>query len=541
MVVGTIADTGSDFASGFVRRKGTEMNNDVAGAASDRNALDAERYDAPDSADQLAQVLGVSQAATILTGLDAAGEGTDLSGRQAVAPAIRPAGALSAVDAGVEFADMPYVANLNSIDEFPAPSTNMTSFANTGPVGVTAAPQAGPSKMADAGRTEVQPQSAGASAPAAAPDAASVAKPSANQPDDLSPRGDTSSEPVPGQVARPDIAADSPSTISPVLTPASDSRDQVSQPSDRPATSDEELSPPLGEDAGVAPVPAGETEPISSETDQEPSQPDNTPENVEDDVDMSDATGGDAAAGDTDVTLDAGPLDAAVPLDPVEALLGDIDLDVDLGDDAADPVATVVAEADPLAEVVDLADAEIADLADLDPLADGGLDLLAPDLGGDAAAGDTDVTLDAGPLDAAVPLDPVEALLGDIDLDVDLGENMTQIADLADATSTESLALEDVSSSFDAMFDLTSAFDLLGPGPDDGSFITMDLSGGGADLVSSLSTSGGFGVETGFASDSTSTGDIATGLGSLSTVGGSLASATTGSVTQSAGSLFGWY
>ena len=225
----------------------------------------------------------------------------------------------------------------------------------------------------------------------------------------------------------------------------------------------------------------------------------------------------------------------------MEALLGDIDLDVDLGDDAADPVATVVAEADPLAEVVDLADAEIADLADLDPLADGGLDLLAPDLGGDAAAGDTDVTLDAGPLDAAVPLDPVEALLGDIDLDVDLGENMTQIADLADATSTESLALEDVSSSFDAMFDLTSAFDLLGPGPDDGSFITMDLSGGGADLVSSLSTSGGFGVETGFASDSTSTGDIATGLGSLSTVGGSLASATTGSVTQSAGSLFGWY
>ena len=451
MVVGTIADTGSDFASGFVRRKGTEMNNDVAGAASDRNALDAERYDAPDSADQLAQVLGVSQAATILTGLDAAGEGTDLSGRQAVAPAIRPAGALSAVDAGVEFADMPYVANLNSIDEFPAPSTNMTSFANTGPVGVTAAPQAGPSKMADAGRTEVQPQSAGASAPAAAPDAANVAKPSANQPDDLSPRGDTSSEPVPGQVARPDIAADSPSTISPVLTPASDSPDQVSQPSDRPATSDEELSPPLGEDAGVAPVPAGETEPISSETDQEPSQPDNTPENVEDDVDTSDATGGDAAAGDTDVTLDAGPLGAAVPLDPVEALLGDIDLDVDLG------------------------------------------------------------------------------------------ENMTQIADLADATSTESLALEDVSSSFDAMFDLTSAFDLLGPGPDDGSFITMDLSGGGADLVSSLSTSGGFGVETGFASDSTSTGDIATGLGSLSTVGGSLASATTGSVTQSAGSLFGWY
>ncbi|MFC7610423.1 hypothetical protein [Teichococcus aestuarii] len=156
------------------------------------------------------------------------------------------------------------------------------------------------------------------------------------------------------------------------------------------------------------------------------------------------AGGAPAAEGDTDLALDATlpggtPLEVAVGLDPVEALLGDIDLpvtadlggllaggapatggDTDLALDATLPGGTpleVAVGLDPVEAL--LGDIDLPATADLGGVLAGG----AP-----AAEGDTDLALDATlpggtPLEVAVGLDPVEALLGDIDLPVtaDLG------------------------------------------------------------------------------------------------------------------------
>lgn len=110
---------------------------------------------------------------------------------------------------------------------------------------------------------------------------------------------------------------------------------------------------------------------------------------------------------DSDITADLGlalldsdlvdePLEIA--LDPVEDLVGDVDLDIGLG-----------------------------------------TDLLGAGGETDNAAGDTDLTLETdidlvdnvlGDLAAEIPLDPVEEIIGDVDLDVDLAANI--LGDIAD-------------------------------------------------------------------------------------------------------------
>ena len=110
--------------------------------------------------------------------------------------------------------------------------------------------------------------------------------------------------------------------------------------------------------------------------------------------------------------------DADVNLDPVEAVVGDIDVDVDaaaelLPEDGglADADVTVDAELEVLDEVAEAVDGllgagadESNDPADEDLTVDGDVDVAGVDV------------LDA---DADVNLDPVEAIVGDIDIDID--------------------------------------------------------------------------------------------------------------------------
>ncbi|WP_205647894.1 hypothetical protein, partial [Acuticoccus yangtzensis] len=143
--------------------------------------------------------------------------------------------------------------------------------------------------------------------------------------------------------------------------------------------------------------------------------------------------------------------DADVVLDPVEAIVGDIDItaDADLGLEDGAPLA-VSADADldlidgltgdapisadvTLGTVDGLVDATL-DAGDLGTVDTGTVDevLGAVDLGGGAPAeGDADLAVDLGVdlpgedvvADADVVLDPVEAIVGDIDItaDADLG------------------------------------------------------------------------------------------------------------------------
>ncbi len=166
-------------------------------------------------------------------------------------------------------------------------------------------------------------------------------------------------------------------------------------------------------------------------------------------LDLFNPQGTDNGAGDSDLTLDLGvadlPLDVLdIPLDPLEKLTGDLDLDIDLGDitgalgdlggdGGTAPDLTVNTDIGLLDHA--LPDLDISEALDpLEPLT-GDIEVasnIALDMLGsnetDNNAGDTDVDLD---LDVGllsmdiveidfidVPLDPVEQILGDIDLDL---------------------------------------------------------------------------------------------------------------------------
>ncbi|WOI56222.1 hypothetical protein [Palleronia sp. LCG004] len=136
---------------------------------------------------------------------------------------------------------------------------------------------------------------------------------------------------------------------------------------------------------------------------------------------------------DTDLTLDVGGIGGEVTLDPVEDIVGDIDVDlgIDLG---ALPGGTATPEEDPEDTDLTLDVGGIGGEVTLDPVEDvvGDIDVdLGIDLGalpGGTAAPeedpeDTDLTLDVGGIGGEVTLDPVEDIVGDIDVDlgIDLG------------------------------------------------------------------------------------------------------------------------
>lgn len=173
----------------------------------------------------------------------------------------------------------------------------------------------------------------------------------------------------------------------------------------------------------------------------------------------------DNTAGDSDISLG---LDTAladndilpavnidVPLDPIESLIGDVDLDLGaganlLGDAAPGPVDDLAGgsgEDNLLTETQDMLDEAITGALP-EPLTDGpllddlNLSLLDPS-DTDNPAGDTDLSADLGlgigetgiidmePLE--IPLDPIESVIGDIDLEIgaaldilnpDSGENL---------------------------------------------------------------------------------------------------------------------
>lgn len=180
---------------------------------------------------------------------------------------------------------------------------------------------------------------------------------------------------------------------------------------------------------------------------------------------------GDMGVGDTDLTLDLGIIDEIeIPLDPLEAVLGDIDLDLGLdtvtnllpdlglGGGGADPGDTDISlnleQLDLGLDNIGLDNIGLGDLGlddlglgelglgdggldiPLDPVEaiagdiDLGLDLFAPD----NSASDTDLTIDLGIADEIeIPLDIVESVLGDIDigLNIDVGNALELLSPLS--------------------------------------------------------------------------------------------------------------
>ncbi|MCC6597996.1 MAG: hypothetical protein IT559_04330 [Alphaproteobacteria bacterium] len=179
---------------------------------------------------------------------------------------------------------------------------------------------------------------------------------------------------------------------------------------------------------------------------------------------LFDTSGIDNAGGDGDVSLGLDlaladhqilpPIDLDIPLDPLEAIVGDVDLDLGLGanilgdvaggvvDDLAggsgeDNILTGIREGlgDILSDLPDLPD--LPELPDIGDIAGGGGDIL-PGIGLDLldAEGtnncEGDVDLDTGvSLDVAgheiadiqgidLVLDPLEGILGDIDIEIDV-------------------------------------------------------------------------------------------------------------------------
>lgn len=152
--------------------------------------------------------------------------------------------------------------------------------------------------------------------------------------------------------------------------------------------------------------------------------------------------------------LDLGLPNLDIPLNPVEFLLGDIDIGLDLTEDLLTGLPLLgggtadtdlgltgletVADLTPVTNLVENLVNPVEDLAgDLDILADLHLDLLG--LGTDDAGPDTDIVvpLDLDLVDSdllgndlEISLDPVESLLGDIDLDLTVaGDVLGNIAD----------------------------------------------------------------------------------------------------------------
>jgi hypothetical protein len=130
--------------------------------------------------------------------------------------------------------------------------------------------------------------------------------------------------------------------------------------------------------------------------------------------------GGGTPDGDTDLALNIGvgdlSLNTDVLLDPVEAVLGDIDIGLNLNlNDGLDVANLLTIEADnPVLDGV----------GDVVGGVLGGVDTL---LSGGNADGDTDLALNIGvgdlTLNTDVLLDPVEAVLGDIDIGLNLNLN----------------------------------------------------------------------------------------------------------------------
>lgn len=155
-------------------------------------------------------------------------------------------------------------------------------------------------------------------------------------------------------------------------------------------------------------------------------------------------------AGDTDIViggdLDIGGVDLLdggieIPLDPVEEIIGDVDIDLGLAtgllEDIADPLLndglggtgdeTILSDVGDVAG--DIAQDIVGGLAGGltggdEAILDVGLDLTGEEETANAE-GDTDISVDLGLGDAVlpdieIPLDPVEDIIGDIDLDLDV-------------------------------------------------------------------------------------------------------------------------
>lgn len=164
----------------------------------------------------------------------------------------------------------------------------------------------------------------------------------------------------------------------------------------------------------------------------------------------------DNSSGDYDVHvgLDLGLPSIDIPLDPVEFLLGDIDIGLDLTEDLLSGLPLLgggtpdtdlglagletVADLTPVTDLVESLVNPVEDLAgDLDILADLHVDLLG--LGSDDTGADTDIVIpldldiinsDLIGNDLEISLDPIENLLGDIDLDLTVaGDVLGNIAD----------------------------------------------------------------------------------------------------------------
>uniref|UniRef100_UPI0018E5967E hypothetical protein n=1 Tax=Oceanicella sp. SM1341 TaxID=1548889 RepID=UPI0018E5967E len=200
--------------------------------------------------------------------------------------------------------------------------------------------------------------------------------------------------------------------------------------------------------------------------------------------------------GDPDIDLALGDLDVEVGLDPVEELVGDIDVVADLGD----PLS-LLPEGEPGDPDIDLALGDLEVEVGLDPVEElvGDIDVVA-DLGDplsllpEGEPGDPDIDLALGDLDVEVGLDPVEELVGDIDLVADLSGD-----------------------GLEAVIEADTIFALLDGSGDGG------VSGADESLLTGLDGSQLADSEpllTGAVTDTTSTlsepvGNIASGLGSL--------------------------
>ena len=209
-------------------------------------------------------------------------------------------------------------------------------------------------------------------------------------------------------------------------------------------------------------------------------------------------------------------MDADVPLDPVEAVVGDVDVSLEASADLLDEAGSAVDSAEDmipdaagsLEDIVgDLAgalldsdtsgdqadtdlivdgDVDVAGLnlvdvdadvlldpveavaGDIDVALDAGIDLLNPGAETTAGGDDTDLTVDSGldlagtdvlDVDADVPLDPLEAVIGDLDVDLDTQIDLLGTGSGTDAThdaaeSTEA-ALSDAAEATETAVDAT--------------------------------------------------------------------------------------
>jgi len=125
-----------------------------------------------------------------------------------------------------------------------------------------------------------------------------------------------------------------------------------------------------------------------------------------------------------------------IGLDPIEALVGDIDLDLTVAGDVLGNVADGLIDLQPGGTGEDNIIADIGDVA---------TDLVDGIIGFDNNAGDQDLALDVGANIIGLPvneaanlvLDPVENLLGDVDIGAGLGIDLLDTSGIASPTDTD--------------------------------------------------------------------------------------------------------